>query len=59
MTTGRSAQWLRDMSDHELTALALELEERSEQFDATTRMQVNDELRHRKMPTLGFGRSRF
>jgi len=58
MTAG-NPEWLRVMKDNELTALAKELEERAEQFDAATRQMVNDELRRRKMPTLGFGRSRF
>lgn len=51
--------WLQAMSDSELKALVKELEERSEQFDTQTRSLVNDELRRRKMPTIGFGKSRY
>lgn len=50
--------WLREMSDGELSELAQELEGRAEQFNAATRQLVNDELRRRKLPLLGFGRSR-
>jgi ribosomal protein L29 len=49
---------LRDLSDAELVALVVELEERAEQFDARTRLRVNDELRRRRLPLIGFGRSR-
>jgi hypothetical protein len=50
--------WLRELTDAELATLAVELQERAEQFAAETRMRVNDELRRRKMPTIGAGRSR-
>jgi hypothetical protein len=49
---------LRALSDAALLALAGELQERAEQFDSQTRMLVNDELRRRKMPLVGAGRSR-
>ena len=52
-------EWLRAMTNEELTAVAMELEARAEQFDSQTRQLVNDELRRRKLPTIGFGRSRF
>lgn len=42
-------EWLRDLNDSELQALVAELEERVDQFDAKTRMQINDELRRRRM----------
>jgi len=50
--------WLRQLPDAELAALVAELEERAEQFSMATRAAVNDELRRRKMPLLGVGRSR-
>lgn len=43
------ADRLRDLTDAELRALLVELEERDDQFDAHTRMHVNDELRRRKI----------
>jgi hypothetical protein len=49
---------LRSCSDAELLEIATELQERAEQFDARTRMLVNDELRRRKMAVIGAGRSR-
>lgn len=49
---------LRGHTDAELQAIADELQDRAEQFDATTRMAVNDELRRRQLPLIGFGRSR-
>lgn len=52
------ADRLREMTDAELIELAAELQERAEQFDAKTRMLVNDELRRRKMAVIGAGRSR-
>lgn len=58
MSSGRS-EWLEVMTDDELKAVAHELETRAEQFDAGTRQLVNDELRKRRMPTLGFGSSRY
>ena len=51
-------EWLRGLTDSELTEVAIELQERAEQFDAKIRMRVNDELRRRKMPIVGAGRSR-
>lgn len=44
-----TADWLRDLNDIELQALVSELEERADQFDAKARMQINDELRRRRM----------
>jgi hypothetical protein len=52
------SDWLRALADHELAALVIELEERAEQFSASTRQAVNDELRRRKMPLIGAGKSR-
>jgi len=52
------ADWLRSHTDAELLAVAGELQERAEQFDARTRQAVNDELRRRKLPLAGVGRSR-
>lgn len=51
-------QWLRSMRDDDLAVLVVELEARAEEFDTKTRSLVNDELRRRKMPLVGFGRSR-
>jgi len=51
--------WIRQHTDEELLSIARELEMRAEQFDAKTRQIVNDELRRRHMPLLGFGTSRF
>jgi hypothetical protein len=50
--------WLRQLTNTELAALVAELEERAEQFSMSTRAAVNDELRRRKMPLVGAGRSR-
>ncbi len=50
--------WLRDLTDAALAEVAAALEARAEQFNAATRQLVNDELRRRKLPLLGFGRSR-
>jgi hypothetical protein len=50
--------WLRHLTDDELRGLVAELEERAEQFSMTTRQLVNDELRRRKLPVIGVGRSR-
>lgn len=50
--------WLRGLSNDELESLAIELQMRAEQFSPETRMRVNDELRRRKMPVIGVGRSR-
>lgn len=50
--------WLRGMADDELLALVRELEHRAECFEAATRQLVNDELRRRKLPLIGFGTSR-
>jgi hypothetical protein len=50
---------LRGMTNAELLELATELESRAEQFSADVRMQVNDELRRRKLPLVGFGKSRY
>lgn len=43
---------LRYLTNTELAAVVEELEERAEQFDAKVRMQINDELRRRRLPTL-------
>jgi hypothetical protein len=51
-------QWLRGHTDAELLAIAAELEERAEQFSAATRQIMNDELRRRKLPLIGAGKSR-
>lgn len=50
--------WLKGHTDTELLAIAADLEARAEQFDSATRQLVNDELRRRKMPTIGVGTSR-
>lgn len=50
---------LRHHTDEELLGIARELEARAEQFDAKTRQVINDELRRRKLPLIGFGTSRF
>lgn len=50
--------WLREMTDEELMLTVQELESRAEQFSSETRMRFNDELRRRKMPLIGVGRSR-
>lgn len=50
--------WLKEHTDTELLAIAADLEARAEQFDSATRQLVNDELRRRKMPTIGVGTSR-
>lgn len=50
---------LRHHTDEELLDIARELEARAEQFDAKTRQVINDELRRRKLPLIGFGTSRF
>lgn len=57
MSAGRP-EWLHGMSDQELLVVVAELEARAEQFDANTRLLVNDELRRRKLPTISFGKSR-
>lgn len=49
---------LRDHTDAELLAIAGEMQERAEQFSAEARLQVNDELRRRKLPVIGVGTSR-
>lgn len=50
---------LRKHTDEELLNIAKELEARAEQFGAGVRQQVNDELRRRNLPLLGYGTSRF
>lgn len=49
---------LRYLTDSELAAVVQELEERAEQFSMQARQQVNDELRRRKWPLVGTGKSR-
>lgn len=44
---------LQALTDPELAVLVAELEERSEQFDAKVRADVNDELRRRRMRLIG------
>ena len=51
--------WLRDHTDDELLVIAREMEVRAEQFDSNARQLMNDELRRRKLPIIGFGTSRF
>ena len=51
--------WLRDHTDEEILAIAHEMEMRPEQFDSQARQVMNAELRRRKLPLLGFGKSRF
>jgi hypothetical protein len=58
MSSGRS-DWLRDHTNEELLAIAAEMEARAEQFDSGARQVMNDELRRRKLPTIGFGTSRY
>lgn len=50
--------WLRHHSDEELLLLAAEMEARAEQFSPEARSVMNDELRRRRLPILGFGTSR-
>lgn len=49
---------MRTLTDEELQTIAQELHDRAEQFSPDTRLVVNDELRRRKMPTVGIGKSR-
>lgn len=51
--------WLRGHTDEEILCIAREMEMRAEQFDSQARQLMNDELRRRKLPLLGFGTSRF
>lgn len=51
--------WLKNHTDEELLAIAHEMEMRAEQFNSEARMVMNDELRRRKLPILGFGTSRY
>lgn len=51
--------WLKKHTDEELLAIAHEMEMRAEQFNSEARMVMNDELRRRKLPILGFGTSRY
>lgn len=46
------------MTDAELEAIVEELAERGDQFDAKTRMLVNDELRRRRLPLVDVPRRR-
>ena len=52
-------EWLREHTDDEILAIAADMEKRSECFDASARQAMNDELRRRKLPTLGYGTSRY
>lgn len=51
--------WLRGHTNEELLAIAHEMEARAEQFNSEARQLMNDELRRRKLPTLGYGTSRY
>lgn len=51
--------WLRNLTEQELDALVKEVEARAEQFDSKVRVQINDELRRRKLPLIGFGKARY
>lgn len=53
-----SEAYLRSLTDEELAVVVAELEARAEQFDAKVRLQVNDELRRRHLPLIGFGKAR-
>lgn len=50
---------LRDYTDDELQVLVKELEARAEQFSSQVRQEMNDELRRRGLPLIGFGTSRY
>ena len=51
--------WLKDHTDEELLSIAHEMETRAEQFSSEARMVMNDELRRRRMVTIGYGTSRY
>lgn len=51
--------WLKEHSDEELLEIAREMEARAEQFNSQARQIMNDELRRRRLPLLGFGKSRY
>ncbi len=51
--------WLREHTDAELLALAAEMEARSEVFTNDARLLLNDELRRRHLPVVGYGKSRY
>lgn len=51
--------WLKDHTDEELLAIVREMEARAEQFNSEARQIMNDELRRRKLPLIGFGTSRY
>jgi hypothetical protein len=50
--------WLRRHTDEEIQAIAQEMFERAEQFNAEARMLLNDELRRRKLPIVEIGTSK-
>lgn len=52
-------EWLREHTDDEILAIAADMEKRAECFDASARQAMNDELRRRKLPTIGYGTSRY
>jgi len=54
-----SQDWLKGHTDDELLEIAREMEARAEQFNSQARQVMNDELRRRKLPILGFGKSRY
>ena len=51
--------WLKEHTDEELLSIANEMEMRAEQFNSQARQVMNDELRRRKLPLLGYGKSRY
>lgn len=51
--------WLKGHTDAELLAIARDMENRAEQFNSEARQIMNDELRRRKLPLLGYGTSRY
>lgn len=53
------SEWLQEHTDKELLTIAYEMEMRAECFSPEARQAMNDELRRRKLPTLGTGTSRF
>lgn len=51
--------WLKEHTDEELLVIVHDMETRAEQFSPEARQMLNDELRRRKMPLIGFGKSRY
>lgn len=52
-------EWLKDHTDKEVLEIAHDMESRAEYFSAEARVIMNDELRRRKLPLLGYGKSRY